>query len=84
MAVFIEKLPFTRFNCYEPIKNTSLLIKLGPGFNMTIAFVTACSSIISSIISCYSGNGGRLKITKIQFCFDFAIKTDFKVLKLHN
>jgi hypothetical protein len=29
MAVFIEKPPVTSSNCYETIKNASILIKLG-------------------------------------------------------
>jgi hypothetical protein len=29
MAVFIEKLPVTSSNCYETMKNVSILMKLG-------------------------------------------------------
>jgi hypothetical protein len=43
MAVFTEKPPVTSSNCYETIKNASILIKLGTNVNWTIAFVTTCS-----------------------------------------
>jgi hypothetical protein len=43
MAVFIEKPPVTRSNCYETMKNASILIKLGTDVDWTIAFVRKCS-----------------------------------------
>jgi hypothetical protein len=43
MAVFIEKPPVTSSNCYETMKNASILIKLGTTVDWTIAFVTTCS-----------------------------------------
>jgi hypothetical protein len=43
MAVFIEKPPVTSSNCFETIKNVSILIKLGNNVDCTIAFVTAFS-----------------------------------------
>jgi hypothetical protein len=76
MAVFIEP-PVTSSNCYETIKNASILIKLGTNVNWNIAFVKA--------FSCYHGNGGLLKIAKNHyFALIFFIKTDFKVLQLLN
>jgi hypothetical protein len=43
MAVFIEKPPVTNSNCYETMKNASILIKLFINADWTIAFVTRCS-----------------------------------------
>jgi hypothetical protein len=40
MAVFIEKPPVTRSNCYEIMKNTSILTTLGTNVDWTIAFAT--------------------------------------------
>jgi hypothetical protein len=43
MAVFIEKPSVTSSNCYETLKNASILMKLGTNIDWTIASVTACS-----------------------------------------
>jgi hypothetical protein len=43
MAVFIEKPPVTSSNCYETMKNASILMKLGTYIDWTFATVTACS-----------------------------------------
>jgi hypothetical protein len=45
MAVFIEKPPVTSSNCYETMKNASILMKLGTNADYTIASVTACSMV---------------------------------------
>jgi hypothetical protein len=45
MAVFIEKPPVTSSNCYETMKNASILMKLGTNVDYTIASVTACSMV---------------------------------------
>jgi hypothetical protein len=42
MSVFIEKPHVTSSNCYETMKNASILMKLGTYVDWTIAFVTAC------------------------------------------
>jgi hypothetical protein len=42
MAVFTEKPPNTSSNCYDTMKNASILIKLGTNVDWTIAFVTTC------------------------------------------
>jgi hypothetical protein len=62
MAVFNEKPPVTSSNCYETIKNASILMKLGKNNDWTIASVTACS--ILNYLLPWHGNGGRLKIAK--------------------
>jgi hypothetical protein len=38
MAVFTEKPPVTSSNCYETMKNASILIKLGTNVDWTTAF----------------------------------------------
>jgi hypothetical protein len=43
MAVFTEKPPVKSSNCYETMKNASILIRLGTNVDWTIAFVTTCS-----------------------------------------
>jgi hypothetical protein len=45
MAVFSEKPPVTSSNCYEAMKNASILIKLGTNVDWTIAFVKTCSDL---------------------------------------
>jgi hypothetical protein len=40
MAVYIEKPPVTSSNCYETMKNASILILLGTNIDWTIAVVT--------------------------------------------
>jgi hypothetical protein len=37
--------PVTSTNCYETMKNASILMKLGTNNNWTIASVTACSIV---------------------------------------
>jgi hypothetical protein len=44
MAVFIEKPPVTSSNCYETMKNASILMKLGTNVDWTIASVTDAQS----------------------------------------
>jgi hypothetical protein len=43
MAVFIKRPPVTSSNCYETMKNDSVLMKLGTHLDWTIVPVTACS-----------------------------------------
>jgi hypothetical protein len=43
MAVLIQKLPVISSNCYETLKNASILIKFGTHVDWTIAIVTTCS-----------------------------------------
>jgi hypothetical protein len=45
MVVYIEKPPVTSSNCYETMKNASILMKLGTKCDWTIASVTACSIV---------------------------------------
>jgi hypothetical protein len=45
MAVFIEKPTVTSSNCFETMKNASILMKLGTNVNYTIASVTSCSIV---------------------------------------
>jgi hypothetical protein len=45
IAVFIEKPPVTSSNCYETMKNASIVMKLGTNVDWTIASVTTCSSV---------------------------------------
>jgi gamma-glutamyltranspeptidase len=65
MAVFIEKPLVTSPNCYETMKNASILMKHGTTVDWTIASVTACSVLNF----CYHGNGGgeHLKIAKNHY-----------------
>jgi hypothetical protein len=82
MAVFIEKLPVTSSNCYETMKNASILMKLGTNVDWTIASVTACS-ILNFLLPWQWG--GPLKISKNHnFALFLSIKTDFKVLQILN
>jgi hypothetical protein len=82
MAVFIEKPPVTRSNCYETMKNASILMKLGTNVDYTIACVTACS-IVNFLLPWQRGDISKLPKITILHCF-FSIKTDFKVLQLLN
>jgi hypothetical protein len=77
MAVFIEKPPFTSSNCYETMKKTSILMKLGTNVDWTIPSVTF-------LLPWQMGE--RLKMAKNHYfaLFFFSIKTDFKVLQLLN
>jgi hypothetical protein len=81
MAVFIKKPPVTSSNCYETIKNASVLMELGTNVDWTIASVTACS-IFNFLLQWQLGDVSKLQ--KLLFCIVFSIKTDFKVLQLLN
>jgi hypothetical protein len=64
MAVFVEKPPVTSSNCYETMKNASILMKLGTNVDWTIASGTA--------FSCYHGNEGTSQnCQKSLFCIGF-------------
>jgi hypothetical protein len=82
MAVFIEKPPVTSSNCYETMKNASILIQLDTNVDYTIASVTACS-IVNFLLPWKRGDVSKLPIITILHCI-FSIKTDFKVLQLLN
>jgi hypothetical protein len=45
MTDFTEKPPGTSSNCYETMKNASILIKLGTNVDWTIPFVKTCSGL---------------------------------------
>jgi hypothetical protein len=45
MAIFIENPPVTSSNCYETMKNASILMKLGTNVDYTIASLKACSIV---------------------------------------
>jgi hypothetical protein len=63
MAVFTEKPPVTSSNCYETMKNASILIKLGTNIDWTIAFVTTYS-ILNFLLPWQRGHISKLpKIT---------------------
>jgi hypothetical protein len=83
MAVFIENHPVTSSNCYETMKNASILMKLGTNVDWTITSVTAYS-IVNFLLPWQ--RGGRHKIAKNHYfaLIFFLIKTDFKVLQLLN
>jgi hypothetical protein len=76
MAVFIEKPPVTGSNCYETMKNASILIKIGTNVDWTIASVTA-SSIINFLLAWQRGEVSKSRKINILHCF-FSIKTDFQ------
>jgi hypothetical protein len=82
MAVFIEKAPVTSSNCYETMKNASILMKLGTHVDWTIASTTACS-IVNFLLPWQRGDVPKLRKITILHCF-VPIKTDFKVLQLLN
>jgi hypothetical protein len=81
MAVFIEKPPVTSSNCYETMKNASILMKLGTNVDWTIALATTCS-IVNFQLPWQQGTSQNCE--KSLFCIVFSIKTDFKVLQLLN
>jgi hypothetical protein len=63
MAVFIEKPPVTSLNCYETMKNASILIKLGTNVDWTIAFVATCS-VLNFLLPWQRGDISKLpKVT---------------------
>jgi hypothetical protein len=67
------------WNCYETMKNASILMKLGTNVNWTIASVTACL-ILNFLLPWQWGDVSKL--TKITiFALFFSIKTNFKVLQ---
>jgi uncharacterized membrane protein YwaF len=82
MAVFIEKPPVTSSNCYETMKNASILMKLGTNVDYIIASVTACS-MVNFLLPWQWGDVSKLPKITILHCF-FSIKTDFKALQLLN
>jgi hypothetical protein len=68
-AVFIEKLTVTSSNCYETMKNTSILIKLGTNVDWTIAFVTTCS-VLNFLLPWQRGDTSKLsKINILPWFF---------------
>jgi hypothetical protein len=70
MAVFIEKPPVTSSNCYETMKNDSILMKLGTNVDYTIASVTACS-IVNFLLPWQRGDVSKLPKITILHCFFF-------------
>jgi hypothetical protein len=62
MAVFIEKLPVTSSNCYETMKNASILMTLGTNIDWTIASVSACS-ILNFLLPWQQGTSQNCEIT---------------------
>jgi hypothetical protein len=91
MAVFIEKSPVTRSNCYETVTDASLFNKLGTNVDWTIAFVTK-SSIVNFLLPWQRGNILKLlKITilrwvfpKINNCFKRAATSRLKAISVGN
>jgi hypothetical protein len=67
MAVFIEKPPVTSSNCYETMKNASILMKLGTNLDYTIASVTACS-IVNLLLPWQRGDVSKLSKITILHC----------------
>jgi hypothetical protein len=61
MAVFIEKAPVTSSNCYETMKNASILMKLGTNVEWNI---TSVYSMLHLKFPVTLARGGRLKIAK--------------------
>jgi hypothetical protein len=68
MAVFIEKPPVTSSNCYETMKNASILMKLGTNVYYTIASVTACSKV-NFLLPWQRGDVSKLPKITILHCF---------------
>jgi hypothetical protein len=68
MAIFIEKPPVTSSNCYETMKNASILMKLGIIVDYTIASVTACS-IVNYLLPWQRGDVSKLPKITILHCF---------------
>jgi hypothetical protein len=69
MAVFIEKPPVTSSNCYETMKNASILMKLGTNVDYTIAYVTACSMVNFLLPWQRGGDVSKLPKITILHCF---------------
>jgi hypothetical protein len=68
MSVFTEKPPVTSSNCYETMKNASILITLGTNVDLTIAFETTFS-ILNFLLPWQRGDISKLQ--KSLFCLDF-------------
>jgi hypothetical protein len=69
MTVFIEKPLVTSSNCYETMKNASILIKLGTKVDWTFAFVTTCS-VLNLLLPWQRGDSSKLpKITILRWFF---------------
>jgi hypothetical protein len=69
MAVFIDKPPVTSSNCYETMKNASILMKLGANVDYTIASVPACS-MVNFLLPWQRGDVSKLpKITIFALFF---------------
>jgi hypothetical protein len=73
--------PVTSSNCYETMKNASILMKLGTNVDKTIASVTACS-IVNFLFPWQRGDVSKLrKIIALFFfpskliskCFNFSM-----------
>jgi hypothetical protein len=72
MGVFIEKCPVTSSNCYETMKNTSILMKLGTNVDWTISL---CNGKLNLKFLVTMATGGRLKLPKNHyFCIVFSHK----------
>jgi hypothetical protein len=82
MAVLIQKPPVTSSNCYETLKNASILIKFGTHVNCTIAIVTTCS-VLNFLLPWQRGDISNLPKNH-YFALIFSIKIDFKVLQIIN
>jgi hypothetical protein len=68
MPVFIENPPVTSSNCYETMKNASILIKLGTNVDWTIVLVTTCL-VLNFLLPWQRGDISKLP--KSLFCLDF-------------
>jgi hypothetical protein len=68
MAVFIKKPQVTISNCYETMKNASVLMKLGTNVDWTIASVTACS-IFNFLLPWQRDDVSKLPKITICHCF---------------
>jgi hypothetical protein len=66
--IAIEKPPVTSSNCYETIKNASLLMKLGTNVDYTIASVTACS-MVNFLLPWPRGDVSKWPKITILHCF---------------
>jgi hypothetical protein len=80
MAIFTEKPSVTSSNCYETMKNISILIKLGTNVDWTIASVTPCS-VLNFLLPWQRGDISKLPKNH-YFASIFSIKIYFKVLQL--
>jgi hypothetical protein len=67
MVVFFEKHPVTSSNCYETMKNASILMKLATNVDWKIISLTACS-ILNFLLPRQLGYFSKLrKITILLF-----------------